>query len=173
MGKVGSGPVSGKVPSFPETAYIPPSHLAYEITSAHKKQQPHGMSPISLSEEVLPVECASLKLTLTFFRGCSFVKSLLHEAKDPVLALHPRTWCFLSCSSLTDEPLTWRYFGTCCFIAWGWQAFSVEGRRWTFKQCGYLLAFFLQPLKYKKTILSSRPQGNRQLAIVWPLPAPL
>ena len=148
MGKVGSGPVSGKVPSFPETARVFLPAISLWNYSAHKKQQPHGMSPVSLSEEVLPVECASLKLTLTFFRGCSFVKSLLHEAKDPVLALRPRTWCFPLLQQLNRWTFNLEVFWYVLLYSGGWQAFSVEGRRWTFKQCGLVfLAFFLQPSK--------------------------
>ena len=63
IGKVGSGPVSGKIPSFPEIARIFLPAISLWNYSAHKNQQPHGMSPVSLSEEILPMKCASLKLT--------------------------------------------------------------------------------------------------------------
>ena len=68
IAKVGSGPVSGKIPSFPEIARIFLPAISLWNYSAHKNQQPHGMSPISLSEEVLLMEVC-IPQTRTFLGG--------------------------------------------------------------------------------------------------------
>ena len=83
MGKVGSGPISEKIPSFPEITRVFLPAISLWNYSAHKKQQPHGMSPVSLSEEVLPMECASLKLTFTLFWGAHLWSLCCMKQKIP------------------------------------------------------------------------------------------
>ena len=110
--KVGSGPIPGKSPPFPEIVRIFPPLVSDEITYPINTYEPQACSQaLSWSTFCLWNVFRSVNMPLLFFG--SILNSFLHEAEDPPLAV--------ACPSDPAGPRTWHFPPPQHLLEWPWR----------------------------------------------------